>query len=71
MKRRIRRRPRRRTRHGLQHIGDLLPQLLSEIEPDENDKLDERHSNEKCHPAAPTTVIDTQNTFAFHQPLEI
>ena len=76
---RQRRRPHSRVRHGLQHIGDLLPKLLVEIEEgnvaesaidsDANSMLDENTpaENPSDMAVAPTMASDPQTMFAFHQ----
>ena len=76
---RRRRRPHSRARHGLQHIGDLLPKLLAEIEECDvvESAIDSDASSmlEKNTPAekqpdlavAPTMASDPQTMFAFHQ----
>ena len=82
--RRRRKRRSARTRHGLQHIGDLLPKLLAEIE----DHHDFENESQNDHAGLPTnksarskltfalvsiplTEDEKQPTFAFYQSNEI
>ena len=68
----MRRQRRKRTtrRRGLQHIGDVLASIVSELDQDEaTANAAEKHEST----AVPVSVaaVDPQNTFAFYQPAEV
>ena len=70
MKRRRRKRSTRR--RGVQHIGDILAELLNDIEDDEMETGPLPESRPAAAPIpGPATDAAGQNTFAFYQPVEV
>ncbi|MGI9519528.1 MAG: hypothetical protein ACR2NP_20925 [Pirellulaceae bacterium] len=68
MKRRRRKRSTRR--RGMQHIGDILAELLTEIDGEEDETAATPESRRVPVPASNTETAG-QGTFAFYQPVEV
>ncbi len=71
MKRRRRKRSTRR--RGMQHIGDILAELLTEIDADELETTDAVNSAETPDISLATAKDEAagQGTFAFYHPAEV
>lgn len=71
----MRRQRRKRTtrRRGLQHIGDVLSMIMTDLDQDEAQEAGTTKSTESPGglPVTATGTTDTQNTFSFYQPVEV
>lgn len=68
----MRRQRRKRTtrRRGLQHIGDVLASIVSDLDQDEA-AANAAETQESTGIPAAAAAVDAQNTFAFYQPAEV
>lgn len=65
------RRKRSTRRRGLQHIGDVLSSILTDIDQDEAQEAKAETPGDNPGIPAGVTTVDPQNTFAFYQPAEV
>ena len=68
---RRKRRKRSTRRRGLQHIGDVLSTILTDLDEDETQEQgDSTSRSENTAVPISATSVDPQNTFSFYQPAE-
>lgn len=65
------RRKRSTRRRGLQHIGDVLSSILTDMDQDEAHETNAKTENDNPGIPVSAATVDPQNTFAFYQPAEV